>query len=60
MFLGSRDVTLGEKSYPYIKKRRNSGQILAFRTNPTKICMLQLPIDIFKPTQPHDTISSPE
>jgi len=36
--------------YPYVRKRRNSDKILSFRTNPTKLCMLQLPIDIFEPT----------
>jgi len=48
------------ENYPYVRKRRNSDKILSFRTNPTKLCMLQLPIDIIEPTQPHDTISSPE
>jgi len=35
--------------YPYIKKRRNSGQIMAFHINPTKIYMLQLLINIYEP-----------
>jgi len=35
--------------YPYVRKRRNSDKILSFRTNPTKLCMLQLPIDILNP-----------
>ncbi len=36
--VGLVDRRLG--GYPYIKKRRNSGQILSFRTNPTKLYML--------------------
>jgi len=35
--------------YPYVRKRRNSDKILSFRTNPTKLCMLQLLINIFEP-----------